>query len=74
VSLSHPLVDIDPRLPSEAFRRARERRSSDGVDSASLLSADIAEARRGARDLYALVRAAESARPPGAARSRPGSI
>jgi hypothetical protein len=64
---SHPLADLDPRLLSEAFRRARERRSSDGVDSDSLLSAIIAEARRGARDLYTLVKAAQNARLPGAA-------
>jgi hypothetical protein len=67
VNASNPLADIDPRLMSEAFRRARERRSRDEIDSDTLLSAIIAEARRGARDLYSLVRAAEMARLPGVA-------
>ncbi len=56
---SNPLADIDPRLLSEAFRRARERRSRAEVDSDSLLSAIIAEAKRGARDLYSLAAAAD---------------
>ena len=57
---THPLADIDPRMLSEAFRRARERQSTAQVDSDALLSAIIAEARRGTRDLYGLVRAAET--------------
>jgi hypothetical protein len=61
VTVTRPLADIDPRLISEAFRRARERRSSIEIDSDALLSAIIAEAKRGARDLYSLVKAAERA-------------
>lgn len=60
-SLPHSLSDIDPRLLTEAFRRARERRANAGIDADSLLSAILAEARRGTRDLYGLTRAAEAA-------------
>ena len=56
---ANPLADIDPRLLSEAFRRARERTANALIDSDSLLSAILAEARRGTRDLYGLVKAAE---------------
>ena len=56
------LADIDPRLLSEAFRRAREKAAIAEVDSDSLLSAIFAEARRGTRDMYGLVKAAETAR------------
>ena len=58
----NPLADLDPRLLTEAFRRAREQGDAADVDSDSLLSAIIAEARRGARDLYSLVKAADKAR------------
>lgn len=60
-SISHKLADIDPRLLTEAFRRARERQVNAAMDADSLLSAIIAEARRGTRDLYGLIRAAEAA-------------
>ena len=56
------LADIDPRLLSKAFRRAREKAAIAEVDSDSLLSAIFAEARRGTRDMYGLVKAAETAR------------
>ena len=56
------LADIDPRLLSEAFRRAREKAAVAEVDSDSLLSAIFAEARRGTRDMYGLVKAAETSR------------
>ena len=46
---------------SEAFRRARETAAKIAIDSDPLLSAIIAEARRGTRDLYGLVRAREIA-------------
>ena len=59
--ISHQLADIDPRLLTEAFRRARERQVNAAMDADSLLSAIIAEARRGTRDLYGLTRAAEAA-------------
>ena len=58
---SHALADIDPRLLTEAFRRARAREINIGLDPDALLSAIIAEARRGTRDLYGLTRAAEAA-------------
>ena len=57
--IANPLVDIDPRLLSEAFRRARERTTNALIESDCLLSAIIAEAHRGTRDLRGLVRAAE---------------
>ena len=60
-SISHTLADIDPRLLTEAFRRARARQTNTGIDADSLLSAIIAEARRGTRDLYGLTRAADVA-------------
>jgi hypothetical protein len=60
-SLPHSLSDMDPRLLTEAFRRARARQSNAGLDADGLLSAIIAEARRGTRDLYGLSRAAEVA-------------
>jgi hypothetical protein len=56
------LADIDPRMLSEAFRRAREKAAVTDIDSDSLLSAIIAEARRGTRDMYGLVKAAETSR------------
>ena len=59
---AHPLSDIDPRLLTEAFRRARERSENVGVDADSLLAAIVAEARLGARDVYSLVKAANAAR------------
>ena len=62
MNAQNPLADLDPRLLTEAFRRAREQGSAAEVDSDSLLSAIIAEARRGARDLYSLVKAADNAR------------
>jgi hypothetical protein len=55
---SNPLGDIDPRLLEEAFRRARSASLNDQLDSNALLSAILAEARRGTRDMYGLVRAA----------------
>jgi hypothetical protein len=58
--IPHSLSDLDPRLLTEAFRRARKREVNADVDADSLLSAIIAEARRGTRDLYGLARAAES--------------
>ena len=57
----NPLADIDPRLLSEAFRRAREKAAVTEMDSDSLLSAILAEARRGTRDMFGLVKAAQSA-------------
>jgi hypothetical protein len=65
--VAHPLADVDPRLLTEAFRRARARRSNEALDADSLLSAIIAEAKRGTRDLFGLVRAAETAARRGAA-------
>jgi hypothetical protein len=65
VNSSNPLADIDPRLMIEAFRRVREKRSRDEIDSDALLSAIVAEAKRGVRDLYSLVKAAEAAQLPG---------
>jgi len=59
VRYANPLADIDPRLLSEAFRRARERATNALIDSDSLLSSIIAEARRGTRDLHGLIKAAE---------------
>ena len=58
----NPLADIDPRLLSEAFRRARANAADAELDSDSLLSAIFAEARRGTRDMYGLVKAAQTAR------------
>ncbi|MDE3177463.1 MAG: hypothetical protein KGM15_15285 [Pseudomonadota bacterium] len=58
----NPLADIDPRLLSEAFRRARQQAAVAEIDSDSLLSAILAEARRGTRDMYGLVKAAATAR------------
>lgn len=57
---TNPFADIDPRLLSEAFRRARERAPTTRVDSDSLLTAIFAEARLGTRDMYGLVKAAEA--------------
>jgi hypothetical protein len=62
VNAQNPPADLDPRLLTEAFRRAREHSGAAEIESDSLLSAIIAEARRGARDLYSLVKAAEKAR------------
>jgi hypothetical protein len=58
---SHSLSDLDPRLLTEAFRRARARQANAATDADCLLSAIIAEARRGTRDLYGLTRAADVA-------------
>ena len=57
------LSDIDPRLLMEAFRRARERADNVNIDSSTLFSAIIDAARRGARDIYSLVKATAAARP-----------
>ncbi len=62
------LSDVDPRLLTEAFRRARGKADNAHVDSDSLFSAIIDEARRGARDIYSLVKAAGFARKAGAGR------
>jgi len=62
-----PLSDIDPRLLTEAFRRARERTENAELDADALLSAILNAARAGSRDLYSLVKAANSARPARAA-------
>ena len=62
-NLPYSLADIDPRLLTEAFRRARRRPANAAIDADSLLSAIIAEARRGTRDLFGLSRAAETAAP-----------
>ena len=59
----NPLSDVDPRLLAEAFRRARERASNAEVDSDALFSAILDEARRGARDIYSLVKAAAAVSP-----------
>jgi hypothetical protein len=56
------LADLDPRLLTEAFRRARENGANSDIDSDALLSAIIAEARKGVRDLYGLVKAARAGR------------
>ena len=56
------LADIDPRLLHEAFRRARETSANAEIDSDALLSAIIAAARKGTRDMYGLVNAARGAR------------
>ena len=55
---ANPLADIDPRLLSEAFRRARER-VSERLDSDSLAVGHSRRGRRGTRDIYGLIRAAE---------------
>lgn len=52
------LSDIDPRLLEEAFHRARRAAANQSIDSASLLSAIIAEARLGTRHMHGLVSAA----------------
>ncbi len=57
----NPLGDIDPRLLEEAFRRARVAPLNEGLDSNTLLSAILAEARRGTRDMFGLVSAAAKA-------------
>jgi len=59
----HSLSDVDPRLLTEAFRRARERAENAHLDADALFAAIVAEARRGARDIYSLVKAAGAARP-----------
>jgi hypothetical protein len=55
------LSDIDPRLLEEAFHRARRAELNKTIDSATLLSAIIAEARRGTRHMHGLVSAAAHA-------------
>jgi len=57
---SNPLADIDPRLLSEAFRRARETAANSAIDSDQLLSAIFSAARQGTRDLHGLVKAAQA--------------
>jgi hypothetical protein len=57
---SPSLDDIDPRLVSEAFRRARETSANAAIASDQILSAILAEARRGTRDMFGLVRAAQT--------------
>jgi hypothetical protein len=57
----HSLSDVDPRLLTEAFRRARERAENADLDADALFTAIVAEARRGARDIYSLVKAAGAA-------------
>jgi hypothetical protein len=52
------IADIDPRLLEEALRRARKIPLNERLDSDALLSAIIAEAQRGTRDMYGLVAAA----------------
>ena len=59
---TNPLADIDPRLLSEAFRRAREIAENSALDTDALLSAIFAAARRGTRDMHGLVRAAQANR------------
>jgi len=59
---SNPLNDIDPRLISEAFRRARATAANATLASDQILSAILAEARRGTRDMFGLVRAAQTRR------------
>lgn len=66
LNVPHTLADIDPRLLTEAFRRAREKQTNAAIDADRLLSAIIAEARRGTRDLYGLTRAADVAAASGA--------
>lgn len=62
VSAAQPLpADLDPRLLTEAFRRARERSANAEIDSESLWFAIVEQARRGARDIYTLVKAASAA-------------
>ena len=56
---ANSLANIDPRLLSEAFRRARARMANAEIDSDTLLSSILAEARRGTRDMYGLVKSAE---------------
>jgi hypothetical protein len=58
VSRHNALSDIDPRLLEEAFHRARCAEINRTVDSSSLLSAILAEARRGTRHMHGLVSAA----------------
>jgi hypothetical protein len=57
---SPSLDDIDPRLVSEAFRRARETTANAAIASDQILSAILAEARRGTRDIFGLVRAVQT--------------
>ena len=54
--------NVDPRLLMEAFRRARARADNAQIDSEGLLAAIVEEARRGARDMYSLVKAAGAIR------------
>ena len=61
--VTRSLSDVDPRLLTEAFRRARGRADNAHIDADSLFSAIIDEARRGARDIYSLVKAAGAGRP-----------
>ena len=58
VTAVRALSDVDPRLLTEAFRRARAQADNARIDSDSLFSAILEQARRGARDIYSLVKAA----------------
>jgi hypothetical protein len=57
---SNPLGDVDPRLISEAFRRARATAANAAMASDQILSAILAEARKGTRDMFGLVSAAQA--------------
>jgi len=52
------LDDVDPRLIEEALRRGCEAQVNRGVDPMTILKRILAEARRGTRDMYGLVSAA----------------
>jgi hypothetical protein len=62
---SDPFDGVDPRLICEAFRRARETAANAAIDSDQILSAILAEARKGTRDMFGLVRAAQMGSPRG---------
>jgi hypothetical protein len=62
VPAARSLTEVDPRLLTEAFRRARGRADNADIDSDSIFSAIIDEARQGARDIYSLVKAARAGR------------
>ncbi len=52
------VLDIDPSLVLEAFRRAQHSRREACEDPHLILDAIVAEARRGTRDLHGLTGAA----------------
>ena len=62
LTAAHLPPNIDPRLLTEAFRRARSRADNALIDSDLLISAIVEEARRGARDIYSLVKASGAGR------------